>query len=44
MQKLFPNDYKIIPKTWLLPYEYNDLKNFVAEKRVVSMIVKPEAS
>ena len=44
MQRLFPNDYKIIPKTWLLPYEYNDLKNFVAEKRVVSMIVKPEAS
>ena len=44
MQKLFPNDYKIIPRTWLLPYEYNDLKNFVTEKRVVSMIVKPEAA
>lgn len=44
MERMYPVDYKITPRTWLLPYEYNDLKAFVNMKRVVSMIVKPEAA
>lgn len=44
MEKLYPVDYKITPKTWTLPYEFNDLKTYVNKKKVVSMIVKPEAS
>lgn len=43
MQKMYPIDYKFTPQTWWLPYEYNELKQFVIKKRVVSMIVKPEA-
>lgn len=42
MERIFPVDYKLTPKTWLLPYEYNELKAFVTKKKVVSMIVKPE--
>ena len=44
MERMFPGEYKLTPRTWQLPYEYNDLKSFVTEKRVVSMIVKPEAA
>lgn len=46
MKKQFPKDYKFFPKTWLLPYELNDLKNQVAkyDKKgtKVNYIVKPE--
>jgi tubulin polyglutamylase TTLL6/13 len=44
MERRYPIDYKITPKTWLLPYEYNELKAYITKKKVVSMIVKPEAS
>ena len=44
MEKVYKEDFKITPKTWNLPYEYNDLKNYIKQKKVVSMIVKPEAS
>ena len=42
MEKMYPNDFKITPRTWQLPYEYNELKSFINKKKVVSMIVKPE--
>lgn len=44
MEKMFPSDYKITPRTWIMPHEYSELKAFVTQKKVVSMIVKPEAS
>lgn len=44
MEKIYQGEYKITPRTWLLPYEFNELKNFVNKKKVVSMIVKPEAA
>lgn len=44
MERMYPGEYKITPRTWLLPHEWGELKAFVNEKRVVSMIVKPEAS
>ena len=44
MERMYPGEYKFTPKTWQLPYEYNDLKSYVTEKRIVSMIVKPEAA
>ena len=44
MEKVYKDDYKFTPKTWNLPYEFNDLKNYIRQKHVVSMIVKPEAS
>jgi tubulin polyglutamylase TTLL6/13 len=42
MEKFYKDEFKITPKTWNLPYEYNDLKSYIAKKKVVSMIVKPE--
>lgn len=32
MERMFTGEYKFTPKTWLLPYEYNDLKNYINEK------------
>lgn len=46
MKRQFPRDYKFFPKTWLLPYEMNELKNYIinANKKgsKVNFIVKPE--
>lgn len=42
MENFYKDEFKITPKTWTLPYEMNDLKNYVKQKKVVSMIVKPE--
>ena len=46
MKKQFPKEYKFFPKTWLLPYEFTDLKNNqnAAYKKNVkaNYIVKPE--
>ncbi len=46
MKKQFPKEYKFFPKTWLLPYEIQELKNVQASyfKRGLkqNFIVKPE--
>lgn len=42
MERFFPNEFKIFPKTWVLPHEAVELRNYVEKKKVVSMIVKPE--
>jgi hypothetical protein len=30
MQKVFPEDYTFFPRTWITPYEFFDLNNFIA--------------
>ncbi len=30
MAKAFPEDYKFFPKTWVTPYEFFDLNNYIA--------------
>ena len=46
MQKIFPDDYKFFPQTWLLPSEYPDYRSQYNAKKKNSktFIVKPEAS
>lgn len=45
MQKIFPDDYKFFPQTWLLPSEYPDYRGqFAKKKNNKTFIVKPEAS
>ena len=43
MQKQFPEDYKFFPKTWLLPHQLEDLKNYSHANPSATFIVKPEA-
>ena len=43
MQKQFPNDYQFFPKTWLLPHQIEDLKNYSNANPGTNFIVKPEA-
>lgn len=31
---MFPEDYNFYPKTWLLPFQYEDLKNFLSNKEL----------
>ena len=46
MQKCFPEHYAFFPKTWITPYEFHDLNNFIAQKKSsgvgVTLIVKPQ--
>ena len=48
MQKSFPEDFKFFPKTWVTPYEFFDLNNFIAQRRSngqgLTLIVKPQNS
>jgi len=44
LEKVFPEDYNFSPRTWSLPYDMTDLKSYIAEKKVLSMIVKPVAA
>jgi hypothetical protein len=33
MAKAFPEDYKFFPKTWVTPYEFFDLNNYIAQRK-----------
>ncbi|XP_016987422.1 tubulin polyglutamylase TTLL13-like [Drosophila rhopaloa] len=42
MQKLFPQDYKIFPKTWMLPADYGDAMNYALNHKR-TFILKPDS-
>ena len=42
MKKIFPEDYKFSPATWLLPTELNDFKHQFNWKKAKTFIIKPE--
>ncbi|PAA81475.1 hypothetical protein BOX15_Mlig027012g1 [Macrostomum lignano] len=44
MQKLFPKEFNIAPKTWILPSDWSDLQAFARTKRNKTYILKPESS
>ena len=44
MSKAFPDDYDFYPKTWVLPSEFNDLRQYMEEEQGAVVIAKPEAS
>ena len=43
MKRTFKTDYNFIPRTWLLPSDYPDLRNQMQKQMVRTVIVKPEA-
>ncbi|KAI8046169.1 tubulin polyglutamylase TTLL13 [Drosophila gunungcola] len=42
MQKQFPQDYKIFPKTWMLPADYGDAMNYALNHKR-TFILKPDS-
>ena len=45
MQKILPNIYNFYPISFMLPYQYNDLKNFmlsISKKSKRTFIIKPD--
>lgn len=44
MKNMFPGEFNYFPATWVLPRDYNDLKNQFIGKRSKTFICKPEAS
>ncbi|CDW80207.1 tubulin-tyrosine ligase family protein [Stylonychia lemnae] len=43
MQKAFPEEFKFFPRTWIAPYEFFDLNNFISTRKTpLTMIVKPQ--
>ena len=43
LKKILPRDFNFTPKTWLIPTEYSELRNYINQKGEFNMIVKPEA-
>ena len=43
IKKKYPEDYNFFPKTWLLPFDYYDLKLYDEENIGRTYIIKPEA-
>lgn len=41
--KLYPKDYQVFPKTWVLPADYSDFQAFCRQKKNKSFICKPES-
>ena len=46
MQKVFPEQFNFFPKTWITPYEFFDLNNFIQQRKQstgggTTLIVKP---
>jgi tubulin polyglutamylase TTLL6/13 len=44
LKKIYPNEYNFFPRTWVVPCDIGDLKNFIQNKKKSYLIVKPEAS
>ena len=43
MKKQFPEEFDFHPRTWTLPAEFNDLKNYLENENHPVVIAKPEA-
>lgn len=44
LNKMYQEDFKFFPPTWMMPYDFHELKNFCNKRKTpVSLIVKPEA-
>ncbi|CAL1538825.1 unnamed protein product [Lymnaea stagnalis] len=43
MQKLFPKEYSVFPKTWCLPADYGDFQAYTRQKKNKTYILKPES-
>lgn len=43
-KKQFPSDYNFFPRTWVVPSDLGEIKNFLLLNRNSYLIVKPEAS
>ncbi|XP_028407105.1 tubulin polyglutamylase ttll6-like [Dendronephthya gigantea] len=41
--KLYPKEYQVFPKTWVLPADYSDFQAFCRQKKNKSFICKPES-
>ncbi|CAG9327501.1 ttll-11_9 [Blepharisma stoltei] len=44
LRKSLPKDFKFFPRTWLVPAEFSDLRQYSSQKKNKVFIVKPEAS
>lgn len=45
MTKFFPEEYNFYPKSWVVPVEMHDLREFVGAKKYAPLLIwKPEAS
>ncbi|CAG5133283.1 unnamed protein product, partial [Candidula unifasciata] len=43
MQKMFPKEYNVFPKTWCLPADYGDFQTYTRQKKNKTYILKPES-
>ncbi|XP_008047065.1 tubulin polyglutamylase TTLL13P-like [Carlito syrichta] len=43
MQKLYPSEYNIFPRTWCLPADYGEFQAFGRQRRACTYICKPDS-
>ncbi|XP_063106121.1 tubulin polyglutamylase TTLL13 [Cavia porcellus] len=43
MQKLYPSEYNIFPRTWCLPADYGDFQAYGRQRKIRTYICKPES-
>ncbi|XP_029808779.1 tubulin polyglutamylase TTLL13P-like isoform X2 [Suricata suricatta] len=43
MQKLYPTDYNIFPRTWCLPADYGDFQSYGRQRKARTYICKPDS-
>ncbi|XP_060035418.1 tubulin polyglutamylase TTLL13 [Erinaceus europaeus] len=43
MQKLYPSEYNIFPRTWCLPADYGDFQSYGRQRKTRTYICKPDS-
>ncbi|XP_012867320.1 PREDICTED: tubulin polyglutamylase TTLL13-like [Dipodomys ordii] len=43
MQKLYPTEYNIFPRTWCLPADYGDFQSYGRQRKTRTFICKPDS-
>ncbi|XP_064336654.1 tubulin polyglutamylase TTLL13 isoform X3 [Camelus dromedarius] len=43
MQKLYPTEYNIFPRTWCLPADYGDFQSYGRQRKIRTYICKPDS-
>ncbi|XP_008273551.3 tubulin polyglutamylase TTLL13 isoform X1 [Oryctolagus cuniculus] len=43
MQKLYPSEYSIFPRTWCLPADYGDFQSYGRQRKTRTYICKPDS-
>ena len=44
MAKVYSKEFNFFPKSWLLPHDYKEVKDFLTNNKKSTIILKPEGN